>query len=135
MSISYQIHRDEGILVARLPARTTLQDLTDYVAATLADPAYTPGLVEIIDVTALAEPEAASSTFDAARLLTNLLPSPRVRARAIVAPTALLTGLARHYRNETVDAGVVTRVFRDLASATKWAHRLANGPDRAPPRS
>jgi hypothetical protein len=127
MPIAYHIARDEGILVARIPERATLRDIEAYVSATVADPAYSPTLVEIIDATALAEPETAMEAFDAARVLTQLMPRPRVRGRAIVAPSALLCDVARHYQRETVHAGVVTRVFRDVFSATEWARKLASG--------
>ena len=136
MAVDYRILRDEGLLEVRLPPRTTLADLRAYVVATLADPGYSPSLVEVVDVTALTDPADAAMAFDAGRLLVRVAPLNRVRARAIVAPTALLGELAHTLRRETHAAGSVeTRVFRTVGAARRWARRIARRTAGTPPPS
>ena len=132
MPIPYRITRDEGLLVASLPARPTLADLRAYAVATVCDPAYDVRLVEVVDATAMTDPAEAAAAFDAARLLSHVAPVPRVRARAIVAPTLLLAGLARRFERETAADGVATRVFRTVGAATQWARETAARHARAP---
>lgn len=137
MPITYRIDREAGLLLARVHDPTTLADVRSYVAASVADPAYTPQLVELVDVSGLVEPEGAANMFDAARLLTDLwarmAAGQRVRARGWIALTDRLYALAREYQRQTADAGVPTRVFRDARAAERWARRIAAQPGAPPP--
>lgn len=131
MPIAYCIDEDQGLIVARLDEPATLAEVRGYVAATLSDPAYSPDLVEVIDARGLAEPDAAAATFDAALLIGRVAVRHRVRARAIIAAGGTVFALARRYERQTAGLGVITRVFRDLASGAAWASLVARRP-RAP---
>ena len=132
MPISYRIDRDAGLLLTTLHQPTTLAEVRGYVAETIADPAYTPSLVEVVDASALDEPESAATMFDAARLLTDVwaltAPARRVRGRVWIAPTPLLQELAGNYQRETVSAGVPTHVARTRDEAITWAREIVARP-------
>jgi hypothetical protein len=134
MPISYRIDGEARLLMTTLHQPATLADVRSYVAETIADPAYTPQLVEVIDASELVDPESATALFDAARLLTDVwamtAPARRVRGRVLIAPTPVLQALATHYQRETVSAGVPVTVVRTLEEAVAWARRLlAQPPD------
>jgi hypothetical protein len=132
MPISYRIDQDAGLLLTTLHQPTTLADVRSYVAETVADAAYTPSLVEVVDASELNEPESAAAMFDAARLLTDVwaltAPARRVRGRVWIAPTPELYALASKYQRETVSAGVPTHVVRTRDEAIAWAREIAAQP-------
>ena len=132
MPISYRIDRDAGLLLTTLHQPTTMADVRGYVAETIADPAYTPSLVEVVDASALDEPESAATMFDAARLLTDVwaltAPARRVRGRVWIAPTPELYELATKYQRETVSSGVPTHVVRTSDEAIAWALEITAQP-------
>ena len=132
MPISYRIDRDAGLILTTLHQPTTLADVRAYVAETVADAAYAPSLVEVVDASALNEPESAATMFDAARLLTDVwaltAPARRVRGRVWIAPTPELHELASKYQRETVSAGVPTRVVRTYDDAIAWAREIVAQP-------
>ena len=132
MPMDYLIDADAGVLHATPHGRVTLAEIRSFAAATVADPLYSPDLVEVVDATALTDPEVATTFFDAAQLLTQVLTevfvTRRVRARAIVAPTTMLHDLARHYVEETTRSGILMRVFHDVPTAHAWAHHVAAQP-------
>lgn len=125
MPIYYRIAPEQGLVLAAIHERATLADLRAYAASSVGDPAWSPDLVEVVDLAAVTEPEAATHVFDAARLVAHVAPRPRVRARAIVAPAAHLFDLAQRYRYDAACTGVVVRVFRDAVAALAWARALA----------
>jgi hypothetical protein len=132
MPISYRIDGEARLLLTTLHQPATLADVRSYVAETIADPAYTPQLVEVVDASELVDPDAAAAMFDAARLLTDVwmltAPARRVRGRVWIAPTPLLQELAVHYQRETVSAGVPVTVVRTREEAIEWARRLLEQP-------
>jgi hypothetical protein len=132
MPIDYRIEPERGIIIAALRGQATLAEGKAYVAATIADPAYSPDLVEVLDARELTEPDAAAATFDAALLLTHVAIRQRVQARAIIAPDDMVHALAQHYADETQPTGVPTRVFRDPDAALAWAQLVAWSVRRMP---
>jgi hypothetical protein len=132
MPIDYRIEPERGVIIASLREPATLAEGKAYVAATLADSAYSPDLVEVLDARELTDPDAAATTFDAALLLTHVAIRQRVQARAIIAPDEMVHALALHYADETQPTGVPTRVFRDPAAALAWAQLVAWSVRRKP---
>ena len=134
MPIDYRIESERGVIIAVLREPATLAEGKAYVAATLADPAYSPDLVEVLDARELTDPDAAAATFDAALLLTHVAIRQRVQARAIIAPGDMVYALARHYAEESESSSVPMRVFRDPAAALAWAQLVAWSARRLPSR-
>ena len=126
--IRYQIHPQQGLLVAVWSGEVADADLVPTYSRIYADPAWRPGLHELVD---LRGANVDGITGDGLRALAALVSrcvgdaEQRFRTAVIVSQD-IGFGLARMYGAYSAESPEEVQVFRDPQSALRWLGAAAD---------
>ncbi|MFV0358243.1 hypothetical protein [Tropicimonas sp.] len=123
MSHSYSIHPDLDLIVMRYSGHVTLNDLRDGFVASIGDPRYRPGMMELSDFSAADDTDVgfAGVMAIADKVRESYASSAGIVRIAHCAPSDIAYGMARMYQTIMSDEeNVAIGLFRSLPEALEF---------------
>lgn len=124
MPVSYEIHADQGYVLAIYQGEVTQSQVVEMFRAYQADPEFDMGLAHMADLSQLTSANVGfSEIFSLFSLYARTYRAlGRTMRNAIYAPDETVFGLTRIYENlaETSDT-IEVRIFDDFEAARAWA--------------
>ena len=121
MPLRYSVHPERRCVVVACSGRVQLVDVLGYIHALARDPAFRPGMDELIDYSGAESYDLSpGDVYQVIDADNRYRPSLRIGRTAFVAPQDHVYGMIRMYEMlSDVETGAI-RVFRSLAEACRW---------------
>lgn len=117
MPATYRIDSDRGVVITTLQGRVTDRDLADHQRQVRADPAFHPGLDQLVDGRAITEVRVTSGGVRAVAVSDYFAEGTR---RALVMDSDVAYGMARMFEMLRASGPEEVRVFRTIGEAQVW---------------
>lgn len=121
MSCTFHIDERRGLAVLEAHGRADVAELSTAAATMVGDPAFVPGMAQLVDLSAVAASDGSWRGLAAlAERGAELAPKLEGGRLAIVAPSDLAYGLARMYEVAAEPLPLEARAFRSRSDALVW---------------